>query len=133
MSDSEGRGRRKTDQGPPQGMGVLGILIGRPPPSRPSASPPAPRGYVASGPGDRRPPPKPASRYWLGNMLLPTRLAVPPSPGPGAWYESSVSGSGPGGSPTVAPAPPLPATALVSGGAGGNMSSMVKSVGAAGS
>lgn len=80
-----------------------------------------PGGYVASGPGDRRPPPKPASRYWLGNMLLPTRLAVPPS---------IVSGSGPGGSPTVAPATPLPVTALASGGTGGSMSSMVKSVGA---
>ena len=117
-------------------MEVLDILVGFSglllPTSLPAQrlSPPAPRGYVASGPGDRSPPPNPTSRYWLGNMLLPTRLAVPPSPGPGAWYESSVIGSGPEGSPTVGPAAPLPVTALASGGAGGNMSSMVKSVGA---
>lgn len=63
--------------------GVLGILIGRPPPSRPSASPPAPRATWPQGPGTGGHPNRPHGTGW-GNMLLPTRLAVPPSPGPGA-------------------------------------------------
>lgn len=62
MSDSEGSGGRTTHQGRPKAMGVLDILDEFAP-LLTSLLTQRRGGYVASGPGDRRPPPKPTSRY----------------------------------------------------------------------
>lgn len=117
---------------------MLDILVGfarpLPPPFPPSASPPAPRGLRGLRPRGQEAAPKARLAVLIGEHVAAHEAGSASVPGArGLVYESSVSGSVPGGSPTAAPAPPLPATALVSGGAGGSMSSMVKSVGAAGS